>query len=262
MRLFTLAILLSALLAAPAEAQYVEPLPAGTWVLPVDGATHQASSWPQATPFEMLGFAVYLNGYDELPEQFDIAVASGAGTTSEGLLTPANVIDRYAAPARPDVPSIFTARTALDSRWLGTPGTYHWQASFTTGDGDVYAGPVRSLTVVPAPPPDPPQAPAAVAPFVAPPPAAPARPPLAASTARIVVRRAIAAGTHRVARGLVYRCVTAPGAGTCRPSWRAGRYRYRGTLRITSGAGGISATFEGTRTRGSQRRGVTFSASM
>src|SRR5262249_5141591 len=81
MRLFTLAVLVFALQAAPAKAQYVEPLPAGTWVLPVDGATHAASSWPQATPFEMQGFAIYLGAYDELPQHFDVAVATSAGTT-------------------------------------------------------------------------------------------------------------------------------------------------------------------------------------
>jgi hypothetical protein len=77
--------------------------------------------------------------------------------------------------------------------------------------------------------------------------AAPA-PPLAASTTRIILRRSILAATHRSHRGLTYRCATAPAAATCRPSWRDLRYRYRGTLRISTGVGGITASFAGTRT--------------
>jgi hypothetical protein len=78
-------------------------------------------------------------------------------------------------------------------------------------------------------------------------PVAPPPPRLAASTARIIVRRAILAATHRSHRGLNYGCVTAPAAASCRPSWRDLRYRYRGTLQIQIGAAGIDVTFTGTR---------------
>jgi hypothetical protein len=260
-RIVLLIAILAGALAAPASARSAEPLPAGTWLVPRDGQTRPASSWPAATPFEMASFTIYTSDYDEPPYDFDIAVATGPETDPEGLLVAANVIDRFEAVPRSDFPDIYDGRTVLDARWLANPATYYWQASYAHGV-EVYAGPVRSLTVIPATPPDPPQPPAARAPYVAPPPAAPAPRPLAASTARIVVRRAIAAGTHRLPRGLVYRCTTAPGAATCLPSWRDARHRYRGTLRITSGAGGIAATFTGTRMRGSQARAVTWSATL
>jgi hypothetical protein len=262
MRMLALALLVFAALAAPAAAQYAEPLPPGTWLVPADGAMIHASSWPAATPSEMQSFTIYTGDYATLPYDFDVDVATSPGTDPQGLLIGANVIDRYEAVPRESLPHIFDARTALAAQWLATPATYYWQASFTTGDGDVYAGPVRSLTVVSAPPPDPPQAPVPPVPYVAPPPPAPARPPLAATTARRIVRRAIAQGTRRLARRLTYRCTTAPGAATCRPSWRDDRYRYRGTLRINAGANGISATFAGTRSRTGTPRAFTFSASM
>jgi hypothetical protein len=81
---------------------------------------------------------------------------------------------------------------------------------------------------------------------------------MAAAAAREIVRRAIAAATHRIARGLVFRCVSAPGAATCRPSWRDTRFRYSGMLEITTGVSGIRATFTGRRSGGG-RRGRTIS---
>lgn len=257
MRIVVLAVTAAALFAAPAEA--------GTWLVPRDGATRPASSWPNATPSEMTEFTVYWGDYASTPYDFDIEVATSPATDPDGTLANATVIDRYQALPRPGFDDIFGARTALDARWLATPGTYYWQAAYEEA-GAIEALPVRSLTVTPATPPDPPQPRATPVPFVVSPPPAPVRPPLAASTARIVTRRAIAAGTHRVARGVVYRCVTAPGAATCRPSWRDARHRYSGTLRITAGAGGIAAAFSGTRTdracaRRCSRR-VSWSAAM
>jgi hypothetical protein len=258
-RIVLLIAMLTGALAAPASAQHAEPLPAGTWLVPRDGQTRPASSWPAATPFEMASFTIYTSDYAEAPYDFDVAVATSPATDARGLLLAANVVDRYEAIPRRDFPDIYDARTALVAQWLSIPATYHWQASYEHA-GEIYAGPVRSLTVVPAPPPDPPQPPAARAPYVAPPPAALPPPPLAATTARIVVRRLIAAGTHRLARGLVYRCASVPGGATCRPSWRDARYRYRGTMQLTPGAAGIAATFTGTRSRGAHARAVTWSA--
>ena len=211
MRTTLISLFLFLALAAPATAE--------EWLLPRDGVTVKTT--------DPVTFALYLDEYDELPYDVDVVVARDAALS--------DVVARYEAEPLPAFPTIYSVSA---SGWTATPGTYYWQASY--GD-EVY--PVRSLTVVPAPPPDPPAPPVAVAPYVAPaPPAIAPRPPDAA-TARSIVRRAIAAATHRLARGLIYRCA----GTTCRPSWRDARFRYRGTLTITTGADGIRAAFTGTR---------------
>ena len=180
-------------------------------------------------------FVVYASDYEELPDAFAFAVATSPATDADGVLT-GTVIDDYLAPAQPDRPGIYAALTSLVAPWLGTPGTYYWQASYIDDDGDTYASPVRTLTIIPQPPPDPPAAPV---PIATPPPAAPLpvatpRPP-DAGTVRIAVRRAIHAVTHMIPRRLVYRCAAEPAAANCRPSWRDVRARYRGTSICPSG---------------------------
>lgn len=254
MRVVLLAVLLGAVLAAPAHAQ-VEPFPEHTWVIPRDGFVWRAASSPTALPSQMLDFTIYLNyvdEYAELPEDVDVEVATSPATDADGTLADAGVIDRYEAHPVPGYDGIFTARTRTDAGWVARPGTYYWQATYEDYEDEeeeLYAGPVRALEIVPAPPPDPPQTFTLTAP---PAPATPAAPviapqPIAATMARKIVRRAIVAGTHRSFRGLTYRCITAPGVATCRPTWRDQRYRYQGTLRIATGAAGISAVFTGTR---------------
>jgi hypothetical protein len=240
MRIVVLAATLAALLAAPAEAD--------TWLVPSDGATRPASSWPNATPFEMTEFTIYWDEYDQAPYDFDIEIATSPDTDDDGTLDDANVIDRYEAPLKPGYDDIFAARTSPDRQWVATPGTYYWQAFYEEDDGTVGAQDVRSLTIVPAPPPDPPQQPVAPAPYIASPPPAPPPQPLGPALARAIVRRTITSWTRRLAHGLAYRCATVPGAATCRPSWYDARHRYRGTLKIASGVHGIVATFSGTRT--------------
>lgn len=209
MRTVLISAALAIALAAPARAD--------TWLLPRDGLTVKTS--------DPVSFAIYLDEYDELPYDVDVVVARDAALT--------DVVARYEAEPLEGHPTIYS----VSASGLST-GTYYWQASY--GD-DVF--PVRALTVVPAPPPDPPSSPVVVAPYVPPPPPAVAPRPPDPATARAIVRRAIAAATHRVARGLVYRCAGA----TCRPSWRDTRFRYRGTLTITTGVDGIRAAFTGTR---------------
>lgn len=221
-------------LAAPASAE--------EWVLPRDGLDVHAS--------HPVGFAFYLDDYDDLPYDVDVVVARDAALT--------DVVARYEAEPLDGFRTIYTVLPSVEDAWTATPGTYYWQASY--GD-DVF--PVRSLIVVPAPPADAPAVPVVVAPYVAPPPAAAARPVMAARTAHEIVRRAIAAATHRIARRLVYRCVGAPGAATCRPSWRDTRFRYRGTLQITTGVSGIRAVFDGRRSGGGRRaRTVSWSTAV
>jgi len=222
MRTTLISLFLFMAFAAPANAE--------EWLLPRDGLSVHAS--------HPVGFALYLDDYDTLPYDVDVVVASDSTLT--------DVVARYEAEPLDGFPTIYSATPSADDPWTATPGTYYWQASY--GD-EVY--PVRSLIVVPAPPPDPPVSPVLGAPYVAPAPPPPAaRATMAAGTAREIVRRAIAAATHRIARGLVYRCVSAPGAATCRPSWRDTRFRYRGTLAITTGVGGIHAVFTGRRSGG------------
>jgi hypothetical protein len=234
-RTVLISLVLFAALSAPAGAE--------EWLLPRDGLSVHAA--------HPVAFAFYLDDYDALPYDVDVVVARDAALT--------DVVARYEAEPLDGFPTIYSATPSPEEAWTATPGTYYWQASY--GD-EVY--PVRTLTVVPAPPPDPPSAPVVIAPYVAPSPPPPAaRAVLAAGTAREIVRRAIAASTHRVARGLVYRCVSAPGAATCRPSWRDARFRYRGTLQITTGASGIRAAFTGKRTGGGRAaRSVAWSTAV
>jgi hypothetical protein len=254
MRLWLMVALILGAMTAPAAAD-TEPLPAGTVVAPRDGQGWTASSWPGATPSEMHDFAVYAADYDDLPDAFAFAVATSPETSADdGLL--AHPISSYPAPAQPDRLGIYTARTSVGDRWLGTPGTYYWQASYIDVDeGDTYAGPVRTLTIIARPPPEAPPPP--VAPALPPPPpsviAATPRPP-DVGTVRTVVRRAIHSVTHMVPRNLVYRCTRMPAAATCRPSWRDFRARYRGTLHVRFETGAITATFSGKRTPFGHRR--------
>jgi len=269
MRVVLGAVLLALLMAAPARAE-VEPFPDHTWLIPRDGFTWKASSWPSALPSQMLDFTVYLNyqdEYDELPEDVDVEVATAPDIDADGTLADAGVIDRYEADPVAGYDGIYSARTRTGAEWAARPGTYYWQAtygSYEDGDEELYAGPVRALVIVPAPAPDPPQtAIFAVSPAPATPPAPLIVPrPLAAGTARAVVRRAILAATHRDYRRLTYRCRTAPGAATCRPSWRNDRYRYRGTLKVATGLAGIRASFTGTRTARSHPRPYSFTVTL
>src|SRR3954471_9007356 len=253
--LILLVALMLGVMAAPAAAQ-TEPMPSGTAIVPRDGQVWSASSWPAATPFQMHAFVAYASTYDELPDAFVFTVANTPATGADGLL--ANAIDRYDAPAQPDHPGIYAATTSLGARWRGTPGTYYWQATYVEDDEDeAYASSVRAFTVIAQPPPDVAAPPAVILP---PPPTAilpaPSPRPPDASTARAIVPRATAPATHRVARGLVYRCAGA----ICRPSWRDARFRYRGTLTIAIGANGITASFTGKRTSsGRTARAVAWS---
>ncbi len=240
MRLCLLVTLLLGAFAAPAAAD--------TTLVPRDG-----QDW---TVGGAQAFVAYASDYDELPDAFTFAVAASPATDPDGVL--AASIDRYIAPAQPDHPGIYAAPAAL-----GTPGTYYWQASYEDDDGDTYALPVRTLTILAAPPPDPPTQPVLVTPPAARLPVAAPRPP-DGGTVRIAVRRAIHAATHMVPRGLTYRCVTSPGAATCRPSWHDVRFRYRGTLRLAFGASPITARFTGTRAprRHGRARVVTWTTSL
>src|SRR4051812_5069380 len=141
MLIFLVVALMLGALAAPAAAQ-TEPLPYGTAIVPRDGQVWTASSWPAATPSQMHEFVAYANNYDELPDAYAVAVASTPATGVDGLL--ADALDRYAAPAQPAHPGIYAALTSIGARWLGTPGTYYWQASYID-DGETYASPVRAL---------------------------------------------------------------------------------------------------------------------
>ena len=214
------------------------PAAADTTLVPRDGQV-----WTAADTHELVAYA---SDYEELPRAFAFAVATSPAIDADGLL--AAPIDRFAAPAQPDRPGIYAAPIAL-----GTPGTYYWQAAYAGEDGDTYALPIRTLTIVAPPPPDAPEPPVAVPPPVASPPPATLPAPDAA-TVRIAVRRAIHVATHMVSRGLVYRCARAPAAATCRPAWHDVRFRYRGTLRLRFGATPITAAFTGTRVPHGHRR--------
>jgi hypothetical protein len=114
-------LLAAIVLAAPTTA-----LASEDWSIPPDGASHPASAWPDATPFEMLDFTFY--GDDTLPSR--VAVATDRAMHE--------VVATYDTTARPGLDEIVSARTAPADRWVGTPGVYYWQA------GDE---PVRTLRI-------------------------------------------------------------------------------------------------------------------
>jgi hypothetical protein len=242
-RLLLSAFLLGAFV-TPAAAQ-VEPLPGETWAVPRDGASRPASSWPEATPSEMLEFTIYADGYEQAPLPFDVEVSRSPALDPDGTLANADRIDAYVATPRATAPEIFSARTNVASQWLSIPGTYYWQAHYEDADGELYGTDVRRLVITPRPETAPAAAASPAPSFAAPAPPAFVPAPLPAGTVRIIVRRAIVAATHRSPSRLVYRCAS---AATCRPSWRDTRYAYRGTLQISSGLAGLHASFTGTRT--------------
>ena len=104
-----LLLLLAAALAAPTTA-----LADDAWSIPPDGASHPASSWPHATPFEMLEFTFY----DAEPDQ--VVVASDRSMD--------HVVASYETAPRAGLDEVVSARTAPADRWVGTPGVYYWQA--------------------------------------------------------------------------------------------------------------------------------------
>jgi hypothetical protein len=108
-------------LAAPATASA-----ASEWSVPPDGASQPASSWPDATRFEMLEFTFY--GDEDLPARVQVA-------TDRGMQ---DVVASYDTAPTAGLDEIVSARTQPADRWVGTPGTYFWRA------GDE---PVRTLRI-------------------------------------------------------------------------------------------------------------------
>jgi hypothetical protein len=243
-------VLALAVHAAPAAAA-PQPWPQGSWAIPADGSARTASSWPNATAFEMFDFALYVYAPELVAaDKWTVEVASAPALDPDGTLADANRIDAYDAPPRPGSAGIFVARTRVDAEWIARPGLYYWQARY-----DDWVTPVERLVIVPRPPPDAPAptdpvtgSPAAPA---APPPGVPAYVRLTALTphgAHVAIRARIRRATHREPRALRFRCAQ-PSLYRflCRPSWRDARHRYRGTMRVTSTAAGVRASFTGTR---------------
>ena len=151
------------------------------------------------------------------------------------------------------------ARPGIDAQWAGTPGTYWWQASTMRPDAASGCDPCRS--------------PRRCAACRAHPHACrrrggggrggragttgrsrPARP--RTSTCRRCRARPREGRCARGApadrappRRLRTRCAfPTPFDATCRSAWRDQSFRYRGRMFVWSGAGGIGASFNGTRT--------------
>ena len=243
-----------ALPAAPAAAQ-AEPIP-GVWVLPANGASHLASSWPNATRDQMVDFTIYA---DPGSQAFDIEVATSPDLDPvDGTLLDANVIAEYSAPLRPPFDDVFEVRTNVADRWVTTLGTYYWQAYYVhEAWGELYATPVQRLVVKPRPLPDPSDYPTEQLPAthttlpptpkgVTPPPekiiAVP--PELSATSARWAVRRAIVRRARHAPRRLRPRCTRVTRyVAACRPAWRDTRHRYTATVQVTSRMSGPRATF-------------------
>jgi hypothetical protein len=246
---------LSALPAA-ALADDPEPLPAGSYAVPYDGYRHPVSSWPNATNFEMFDFTIYA---DYAGGEFDVDVATSPDTDADGRLT--DVVASYVAPLDPRAAAgeVFTARTTVDSQWLGTLGTYYWRGYYTAW-GTLYTTPIQRIDIVERPPSDPPGPPApppvsppaqtAPAPLPAAPPAPAARADLTRTSAKTIIRRTIRRQTGRSAQGLTATCsLPSAGRANCAVAWRDARYRYRGNAELRSTAAGVTLSLDGTRTR-------------
>src|SRR5262245_61499557 len=106
MRTTLLSLVLCMTLAAPASAE--------EWLLPRDGLDVHAS--------HPVGFAFYLDDYDDLPYDVDVVVARDSALT--------DVVARYEAEPLDGFPTIYTALPSLEDAWTATPGTYYWQASY------------------------------------------------------------------------------------------------------------------------------------
>ena len=255
--------IVGAVLAAALGVFGSEPLPDDAWVLPADGASHPASSWPHATTFEMFEFTIYSDFPAGEDERFDLEVASAPSLDPDGTLADAARVDAYAVPRRAGFDEIFSARTNVASRWLATPGTYYWQAYYREPDepGEPpYATPLQRITITPQrdpdppdpprPPPPPAAPPAALPPPPPPPPAVKAAPRLTLRAARKALRPTIRRETGRRPRGLRAACDRETDhIVTCRLAWRDARYTYRGSMTVSSRPSGIRATLRGSRTK-------------
>jgi hypothetical protein len=239
-----------------------EPLPEGSWASPPNGASRPASSWPNATTFEMFEFTIYSDFPAGADEHYDVEVAGGPELDPDGTLADAARVDAYAVPRRPGTDDIFSARTNVASRWLATPGTYYWQAYYREPDEPdepPYTTPVQRITITPQPPPEPPDPPrhprpppppATLPPPPPPPPAVKPAARLTLGAARGAVRLTIRRKTGRRPRGLRSVCDRETDfIVTCRTRWRDARYTYRGTMTVRSQPTGIHAALRGSRTR-------------
>ena len=250
---------------APAARADVEPLPPPAFAVPRDGALVPASSWPAATPFEMVDFTVYASAPFLLAGPFEVEVATSSKPDPDGTLPDAAVVERLTATPRAGFTGIFSARVDVGAQWAGTPGTYWWQATFRRTDPAagcdpcVYGTPVHRLVLGPPEP-------AAASPGASPRPgSAPAAggggasyldvAPLTRGAARRAARATIRRRIGERPRRLRTRCAfPTPFDATCRSAWRDQSFRYRGRMFVWSGAGGIGASFTGTRTlRGCHR---------
>jgi hypothetical protein len=253
--LFAVAALAALALPATSASAQPEPIP-GVWVLPANGASHLASSWPNATPDQMVDFTIYTEPGSKAS---DIEVATKPDLDPvDGTLLDANVIAEYVAPLRPPFDDVFEVRTDVADRWVATVGTYYWQAYYVDeADGEAYTTPVQRLVVKPRPLPDPSEYPTEQLPatrstlpptakVVAPPPerviAGP--PGLTAISVRWALRRAIVHRTRHDPRRLRARCTRVTRyVAACRPTWRDDRHRYAATVQVTSRLRGPRAAF-------------------
>jgi hypothetical protein len=243
--------------APPAASADPVPLPEDVWVLPSSGSQHPASSWPNATNFEMFDFTIYADGFHAGVFHIEVATSPDA-EPGDGTLV--DVIDTYDAPVDPRTPAgeVFTARANPASEWLARLGTYYWQAYYTAADGTVYATPIETITIVERPPPDPPSDPPP--PLPSPPASTSAGSPapipaktaarLTRTVARAIIQRAIRSRTHRSAQKLATSCsLPSATSARCNVSWHDARYRYRGNAKLKSTTAGILVTLDGTRTQ-------------
>jgi hypothetical protein len=257
-RLPLLLIGLLLLAAFPAAASADDPEnPYEEYAVPFDGYRHPVSSWPNATSFEMFSFTVYA---EFEAGEFQVEVATSPDADPDGTLADANRVDAYVAPLDPRVTEeVFSARTSLDAQWLGTLGTYYWQAYRIESGAVVYATPIQRIFITERPPPDPPSDP----PLERSPPTQPISPGgsagpvvvtptakrLSRTSARTILSRAIRTQSGSPQKLTSSCSLPTPYLARCDLTWRDARYGYKVKAKLTSSTGGILAKLDGTRTR-------------
>jgi hypothetical protein len=258
-RLPLLLIGLLLLAALPAAASADDPQnPYDEYAVPFDGFRHPVSSWPNATSYEMFSFTIYA---EFEAGEFQVEVATSPDPDPDGTLANANLVDAYAAPLDPRVTEeVFSARTSLDAQWLGTIGTYYWQAYRIESGAVVYATPIQRIFITERPPPDPPSDPPLerslptqlVSPgqTAGPTVVAPTAKRLSRTSARAILSRAIRTQAGRSPQKLTSSCaLPTPFVANCSLTWRDARYRYTAKASLTSSTGGMLAKLDGTRTK-------------
>jgi hypothetical protein len=156
--------LVSVVAGGPANAQVPteqRPLPVSS-LAPAEGHVQQESSYPYATDAEAVEFFVDTSLPQGSFRSLVIEVSTQNIEGQDGTLAQDFQVDFRPVYPSDAFPTQYRARTYTFTPWVGTPGTYYWQAYYTLYDFSqncspcLYETPVRTITISPRPQPSPP----------------------------------------------------------------------------------------------------------